>query len=286
MIPAPFEYLRAASVDEAINLLQQHGPEARVLAGGHSLLPSMKLRLDRPAKVIDISRLSELNYIRKDGNVLAIGALTTHAGIAASAEVQAGAPALAEAAGVIGDVQVRNMGTIGGSLAHADPAADYPAALLAHEAQIVVKGPGGERTIEAADFFQGLFTTALQEGELIVEVRVPAIGSGTGACYLKFHQPASRFALCGCAAVVTKSGNNAGKVRVAFTGIADSAFRDSGVEDALTGQPLDEAHISAAAEKAAEGKDLMSDHWASEEYRRHLARVYARKALTEAANRA
>ncbi|RMF56330.1 MAG: xanthine dehydrogenase family protein subunit M [Calditrichaeota bacterium] len=286
MIPAKFDYVRASSVDEALNLLREFGDDAKVLAGGHSLLPSMKLRLSTPAKVIDIGKLDELKYIKDEGDVIAIGAGSTHRDIATSSELSSKAPLLQEAAAAIGDVQVRNMGTIGGSLAHADPAADYPAALLAAEAEIVVKGSGGQRTISALDFFLGLYLTALQPDELILEVRVPVQPDGAGSAYLKFPHPASRFAVVGCAAMVHKSGGVCDLVRVAFTGVADHAFRDSNVESALNGKALDESTVSAAADLAAQGVDLMGDAFASEDYRQHLAKVYAKRAILEAAERA
>ena len=283
MSSSAFNYQRAASVDEAIQLLGQHGDDAQLLAGGHSLLPSMKLRLSSPGTLIDIGHLDELNFVRDDGDTVAIGAATTHHTIETSDVVAQKAPLLAQAAAVIGDIQVRNMGTIGGSLAHADPAADYPAPVLAAEAQIVACGPGGERTIDAEDFFVDLFLTSLQQDEVITEVRVPAQATGAGSCYLKFPHPASRFAVVGCAAVVSASGGNCDSVRVAFTGVANAAFRDAGVEDALTGKAADAATIDAAAESAAAGAELLSDAFAGEDYRRHLARVFARRALCEAA---
>ncbi len=286
MIPANFDYIRASSVDEAIGLLKTHGMDAKVMAGGHSLLPAMKLRLSAPETVIDISRISGLRYIREDGNALAIGATSTHRDIELSDLVQGKYPLLAEAAGTIGDPQVRNCGTIGGSLAHADPAADWPASLLAAEAQILVKGPGSQRTIAADDFFLGLFETALVDGELITEIRVPFSRANTGAAYKKFEQPASRFAIVGCAAIVTVENGVCSRVRVGFTGAANHAFRDTNVETALTGKAPTAENIAAAAEQAAQGVDLMSDHFASEAYRRHLAKVMAKRALTEAAGRA
>ena len=283
MSSSAFNYQRAASVDEAIQLLGQHGDDAQLLAGGHSLLPSMKLRLSSPGTLIDIAHLDELNYVREDGDAVVIGAATTHHTIETSDLVAQKAPLLAQSAAVIGDIQVRNMGTIGGSLAHADPAADYPAAILASEAQIVVRGPDGERTIDAVDFFVDLFLTSLQPDEVLTEVRVPAQAAGAGCCYLKFPHPASRFAVVGCAAVVTTSGGNFDSVRVAFTGVANAAFRDTAVEDALRGKAADAASIEAAAESAAADAELLSDSFAGEDYRRHLARVFARRALSAAA---
>jgi carbon-monoxide dehydrogenase medium subunit len=268
MIPAAFDYHRPASVDEAIQLLSD---DAKLLAGGHSLLPAMKLRLSTPGALIDIGRLAELNYIKEDGGAIAIGATTTHYQIESSDLVQSKASALALAASAIGDPLVRNKGTIGGSIAHADPAADYPAAILALGAEITVKGPGGERTISADEFFVDLFMTALADDEIITEIRVSAADKSS---YAKFPHPASRFAVVGCAAA-----SSGGAVRVAFTGVANAAFRDTGVEEALGGN-LSEDSIGAAAEKAADGAEVLSDNFAGEDYRRHLAKVFARKALS------
>jgi carbon-monoxide dehydrogenase medium subunit len=194
---------------------------------------------------------------------------------------------MTQAGELIGDVQVRNMGTIGGSLAHADPAADWPASLLAAEAEIVLQGAGGKRTMPMADFFLGLFMTALQEDEIITEIRVPVPPPNTGTAYLKFMQPASRFAIVGCAAMVTLKNGVCDRIRVAFTGVGDMAFRDTKVEDALQGKAPDESNIVAAAGQAAEGDiDILSDHFASEDYRKHLAKVYAKRALLEATSNA
>lgn len=283
MFPAEFAYHRPASVDEAIRLLEKHGSDAKLLAGGHSLLPAMKLRLSRPADLIDIGHLPALKYIKDESSHLAIGAAATHWMLESSDLVKEKAPLLAQAAALIGDVQVRNMGTVGGSLAHADPAADYPAAILAAEAQIRVKGPAGERQIAAAEFFVDLYLTSLQPEEIILEVRVPALPKNAGACYLKFPHPASRFAVVGCAATVTVDQGKCKEARVAFTGVASVAFRDRAVEEALRGKALDAGNIEAAAAKAAGGVELLSDIFAGEEYRRHLARVYAGRAITRAA---
>ena len=277
-----FNYHRAASVDEALALLQQHG-DAALLAGGHSLIPSLKLRLAAPGALVDIGHLGELNYIRQQGGGVAIGAATTHHDVATSSVVAGQAPLLAQAAAVIGDPQVRNMGTIGGSLAHADPAADYPAAVLASGAHIVARSAGGERVIEAGNFFLDLFLTSLQPGEIITEVRIPAQPPGAGACYVKFPHPASRFAVVGCAAVVAGSGGVCAEARVAFTGVANAAFRDAGVEGALAGQPLNGASIDAAAALAAQGVEVLGDSFAGADYRRHLATVFAGRALRSAA---
>jgi carbon-monoxide dehydrogenase medium subunit len=286
MIPSSFEYHRPTSVDEAVSLLQEHGEDASLLAGGHSLLPAMKLRLSAPEHLVDIGRIDTLREIRTDGGDVVIGAGATHHDVESSEAVVSGAPLLAQAAAVIGDVQVRNAGTVGGSLAHADPAADYPAAVLASEGTIEVLGSGGTRSIAAADFFVELFATALEPGEIITALRVPSIASGTGTAYLKFPHPASRFAVCGCAAAVNVDGGTIGSARVAFNGIASAAFRDAGVESALAGSSANEDSVRAAVADAANGQELLADSFAGEDYRRQLARVYARRAVLAAAGAA
>lgn len=283
MIPSNFQYKTAKSVDEAIALLKQHNGDAKLLAGGHSLLPAMKLRLNMPGALIDIGRIPELRFIREEGSELVIGAASTHHDISRSELLKRHLPIMNDAAELIGDVQVRNAGTLGGSIAHADPAADWPAVLLAAEAVIVARGPKGERRIAAADFFTGFFSTALADDEVITQIRLPKPPAGTGMSYQKFMQPASRFAIVGCAALVTKSGSTAQRVRVAFTGASDGPFRDTALENALQGKALNADNIKAAADQAAASVDIMSDHFASEEYRRHLAKVYAKRALTQAA---
>ena len=281
MIPESFDYQRAGSVREALTLLKQHGENAKILAGGHSLIPTMKLRLANPGTLIDIGGISELKYINDKGDYLAIGAGTTHLMVETSSLVQQKAPALSQAAGQIGDVQVRNRGTIGGVLAHSDPQADYPGVVLALNATIVAEGSGGERTIEAVDYFTGLWETALGENEILTEVRIPMDSANANSCYLKFPQPASRYPYVGCAVAMDKSGGNCSEVRVGFSGVAESAFRDSGVEDAIRGQALKDETIAAASAKAAEGRTVLSDYFVSEEYRRAMAQVYAKRALTQ-----
>jgi len=281
MIPESFDYQRAGSVREALTLLKQHGENAKILAGGHSLIPTMKLRLANPGTLIDIGGISELKYINDKGDYLAIGAGTTHLMVETSSLVQQKAPALSQAAGQIGDVQVRNRGTIGGVLAHSDPQADYPGVVLALNATIVAEGSGGERTIEAVDYFTGLWETALGENEILTEVRIPVDSANANSCYLKFPQPASRYPYVGCAVAMDKSGGNCSEVRVGFSGVAESAFRDSGVEDAIRGQALKDETIAAASAKAAEGRTVLSDYFVSEEYRRAMAQVYAKRALTQ-----
>jgi carbon-monoxide dehydrogenase medium subunit len=260
-----------------VALLAQHGDAAKLLAGGHSLIPAMKLRLAQPKVVVDIGRISTLSYIREAGGKLAIGAMTTHQEIAASRLLQDKCPLLPETASHIGDVQVRNKGTIGGSLAHADPAADYPATILALDAEIEVAGPNGRRTIRAGDFFVDLLQTAIAATELITEIRVPV--TAKTVAYVKTEQKASGFALAGVAAVISPSG-----VRVGVTGIAAKAYRATGVEQALKGQMTANA-IALAATHAADGVEPLSDIHASAEYRAHLAQVNTRRALERAVSR-
>ena len=266
MIPAAFEYYRASSVDEALALMQQHGEDAKVLAGGHSLVPAMKLRLATPEKLIDIGGISGLQGIQDRGDHIAIGALTTHWQLESSDLVQQKASALSQAAGAIGDVQVRNRGTIGGALAHADPAADYP---------------GAERTVAASGFFTGLWETAVQDGELLTEIRIPTDAANANSCYLKFPQPASRYPYVGCAVAMTTSGGTCSDVRVGFSGVGESAFRDSGVENAMRGQAVSEASAKFAGDQATNGRSVLSDWSVSEEYRRAMAKGFAKRALLQ-----
>jgi len=284
MIPSEFEYFRAGSVKEALDLLSEKGPDAKILAGGHSLLPAMKLRFNNPAVLIDISSIPDLSYIREDGDSLVIGAGTTHGELAASSLVLETIPMLVETASTIGDMQVRNRGTIGGSLAHADPAADWPAALLASDAEIVITAISGSRNVGASDFFQGLFTTDVGESELITEIRVPKPPENTRSTYLKFEQPASRFAIVGCAVMATKTNGLFENVKVAFTGVSSTPFRDNGLEQALEGTSIDQGLLSTACQNAASDVEPMGDHFASQDYRRHLAKVFAKRALSAVAS--
>jgi carbon-monoxide dehydrogenase medium subunit len=287
MYPAGFSYHRATSVQDAIARLAQE-PDAKLLAGGHSLLPTMKLRLASPSTLVDLGGVQELRGIRRDGDTIAIGALTTHREIEFSKELKAACPILPEAAALIGDPLVRNRGTIGGSVAHADPAADFPAVLLALGATLQVEGPKGRRSIAADDFFLGLFTTALQGDELLTGIHVPAAkaaGAGTGMAYEKFPHPASRYAIVGAAVVVGVAGGVCRTARVALTGAGSHALRLSSLESTLVGKPLDEPTIAAACEKVIAPDDLLSDQFASSEYRAHLAAVLSRRALTRAAAR-
>lgn len=287
MYPAEFEYYRARTVDDAQRLLKEH-PGAKLLAGGHSLIPLMKLRLARPAVVIDIGRLADLKGISVRGDTLRIGALTTHAELAASDEVRRAAPALGEAATVVGDPAVRNRGTIGGNVAHADPASDLPTVLVAAEAKLVAVGPKGERTIEAAEFFQGLMTTALADNEVLTAVTLPVIRSGEGAAYVKFAHPASRYAVVGAAAVVAVRGGTCSSARIAVGGLVPRATRVKSVESALASERLSPAAIEKAAAQVTRdlGDDVLGDIFASVEYRRAVAPVYVKRAVAAAVERA
>ncbi len=279
MIPAQFEYHAPTSVNDALRLLKTL-PDARLLSGGHSLLPMMKLRLARPSHVIDLGRIQELRYIKEVGSTLVIGALTTHWMIESSPVVKARVPVVAEAAGRIGDVQVRNVGTIGGALAHADPAADYPAVILAVEGEVTAQGPARRRTIAAVDFFTGVFSTALSSDEILIEVKVPVLPARTGSAYLKFPHPASGFAVVGIAAVVTVDGKGrCERARIGITGVASAAYRARATEDLLAGKTLSDQVVATAAEKADEGIEANEDIFASADYRRHLTRVYTKRAV-------
>jgi aerobic carbon-monoxide dehydrogenase medium subunit len=285
MYPAGFSYQRATSVQDAIALLAKE-PDAKLLAGGQSLLSLMKLRLATPSTLLDLGGIKELRGIRRDGDSFAIGAMTTHREIEFAKELKAACPLLPEAAALIGDPLVRNRGTIGGSVAHADPAADFPAVLLALGATIQVEGANGSRTIAADDFFLGLFMTALQPDELLTGIRVPAVQpAGTGMAYEKFPHPASRYAIVGVAAVVGVTGGVCRAARVAITGAGSHAMRLSSLEAALAGKPLDEQTLAAACQQVIAPDDLLSDQFASSEYRAHLADVLSRRALTRAAAR-
>jgi carbon-monoxide dehydrogenase medium subunit len=273
MIPAAFDYQRANTVDEAIAALS--GGDGKILAGGHSLIPAMKLRLSRPSKLVDIAGIAALKDIHEEDGEIVIGAGATHADIMRDRLVKQYLPFFVEGASLIGDVQVRNHGTIGGSLAHADPAADWPAMVLAADANIEVQGANGRRLIKATDFFTGLFATSLQENEIIIAIRIPVPPDGTHSTYQKFPQPASRFALAGCAVMRFPNG----KTNIAFTGVSDNAFRDANAEKVVSGKTLSNDTITAAVDASLQGVTILSDHYASEDYRRHLAKVYLKKAL-------
>jgi carbon-monoxide dehydrogenase medium subunit len=285
MIPPQFGYARPSSLDEAVRILAGD-PEAKVLAGGHSLIPLLKLRLAEPSQLVDIGRLAELRYVCEDGGHIAIGALTTHYEAESSDLVQRQLPLLAEAVGHVGDVQVRNRGTVGGSLAHADPAADLPAVALALNASFVAQGPSGRREIPASGFFVDMLTSALQLGEILAEIRFPKPNGTVGARYEKFNQRAIDWALVGVAAQLVFDGATVRDAAVALTAVAATPVRASAVEDALRGQSWSAELARTAAARASDGLDPPSDHRASSEYRLHLSRVLTRRALEAAARNA
>ncbi len=300
MIPARFDYEVAESVDHAIHLLG-HDPDVKLLAGGQSLLPAMRLRIARPTKLVDVGRISDLSYVRDEGDVIAVGALTRHAEVARDALLREHCPLLAHAAGQVGDPQVRHRGTIGGSVAHGDPAGDMPTVVLALGAELVVRGAGGgaggskapphlaasghaeatgERLVPASEFFTGVFQTALQPGEMLTEIRVPKLGS-SGWSYVKMSRRAQDWATVAVAAVVERSNGSVANAAIALTNMGATPLRATAAEDAIAGG----ATIEEAAGMIADDTEPPSDHAASAEFRRHLAGVLGRRALEEAAAR-
>jgi carbon-monoxide dehydrogenase medium subunit len=279
MIPQTFEYTAPKTLDEAVKLA---GDGAKLLAGGMSLIPMMKLRLAAPEHLVDLGRIKDLNYIREEGGALHIGATATHYSVESSALVRAKCPLLADTASAIGDVQVRNMGTMGGSVAHADPSADYPAALQALEAKVVIRGAKGERTVSSADFFVDSFTTTLEPGEIIREIVVPVEEAGTGTSYQKNVQPASGFAIVGIAARVRRSGGKITLARIGVTGLSNIGYRATAAEKALEGTAGSPEDVAKAAGLVSQGADANSDLHASSDYRKHLATVYAARAINAA----
>lgn len=279
MVPSNFQYLRPQSIDEAVRLLSTK-EDAKILAGGHSLVPAMKFRLAQPKAVIDISRITDLSYIRESSGQIHIGAMTTHHLIESSKLLREKCPLLSETAGNIGDVQVRNRGSIGGSLAHADPAADWPAAILALDAELMIKGPNNQRSVAARQFFVDIMQTALEPNEILTEIRVPT--TAKSVAYVKFAQKASGFAIAGVATWVDKANKS---VRVGITGVAAKAYRATAVEEALQGRALTPGAIAEASRKAAEGADPLNDIHASAAFRAHLAEVNTRRSLERANSR-
>lgn len=289
MYPTSFDYYRPKNLKEAIALLRKK-KDAKLLAGGHSLLPAMKLRMSSPAALIDIGRIKGLDGIKTSGSGVKIGGLTTHAAVESSKEIRKVCPVLSEAAATIGDLQVRNRGTIGGSLAHADPAADYPTVMLALGASITATGSRGKRKIAADKFFVDLFTTGLKPGEVLTQVSVPAMKAGQGACYLKHRHPASSYAVVGVAAFVTVKNGTVKSVRLAIGGVTPTPILVSSVDAALSGHSPLAPSAKAIAEACETVPDALEyplgDVYASGEYRTHLATVLSRRALTEAFKRA
>ncbi len=283
MFPNSFKYVAVRSVEEAIELLNKHGEDAKLLAGGHSLIPAMKLRLATPRTLIDLGQVPDLRSINVDGKTLVIGALTVHADIVSSESARRHLPGLAEAAETIGDLQVRNRGTIGGSIAHADPAADLPVILTALNAAFVSVSSSGKRTVAVDDFFIDFFTTALSPNEVLTEIRVPLPPSGAGTAYAKLGHPASGYVVVSAGVLVIREpAGRCASARVAIGGLGSGPFRAAATEAALQGQPLTPKVIAAAAAKAADGADPDDDLYASADYKRHMATVYARRAIEKA----
>jgi carbon-monoxide dehydrogenase medium subunit len=283
MIPAQFDYKAPATIDEAVALLASDLDGAKVLAGGHSLIPAMKLRLAQPQLLVDIARIKSLAYIREEGDQILIGATTTHYQLESSELLQRICPLLPACARSIGDVQVRNKGTIGGSLAHSDPAGDWPAAILALDGVLVVVGPNGERTVKAEDFFVDLLTTALQPGEILREVRIKKPSGKFGQAYQKVPHPASGFAVVGIAVHLVLDGNGACQsAGIGVTGVGVKAYRAKAVESALTGTTLDDNALASAVTHVCDGIDPNADLYASGEYRCHLAQVHTGRAVQAA----
>ncbi len=286
MYPAKFEYYRATSIQEAISLCQQHSG-AKLLAGGHSLIPMMKLRLAQPLALIDIGRIAELSEISKTNGTLRIGSLTTHATLAASGLLRQHCPILAEAAVQIADPQVRNKGTVGGNIAHADPGSDLPAVIVALDGVIHATGAGGDRSINASDFFLDLLMTDLGSQEILTAVELAVIGERTGSCYLKWEHPASGYAVCGAAAIVELASNGScQRASLCFSGVTSTPYRAAAVTDALAGKSLEEATIDQALDKHLAIADPMGDIYASGPYRVEIAKVYGKRALKMAYDRA
>jgi carbon-monoxide dehydrogenase medium subunit len=287
MYPASFEYHTPTTLAEAIALLGRYGDEAKVISGSQSLIPLMKLRLAQPGHLVDLRKVDGLTGVREVQGALQIGALTTHAALAKSELLRAKLPMAAEAAGQIGDAQVRNLGTIGGSLAHADPSADWPAVLTALDASVVVAGPQGERTLKVEQLILGPLTTALEPGEILTQVRVALPPARTAGAYEKLCHPASRFAVVGVAAEISLDARNTVQwSRIAITGLGSKVTRATGVERALQGKAADPAAIKAAAARAAEGLELRADLSGSAAYKAQLAAVYTERAALRAVSRA
>jgi carbon-monoxide dehydrogenase medium subunit len=283
MIAAQFDYQAPATLDEALSLLAADPDGAKVLAGGHSLIPAMKLRLAQPQLLVDIARIKSLAYIREEGDQILIGATTTHYQLESSDLLKNICPLLPACAGAIGDVQVRNKGTIGGSLAHSDPAGDWPAAALALGAELVLKAPNGERTVNAGSFFIDLLTTDIQPGEILREIRIKKPAGRFGQAYQKVPHPASGYAVVGVAVhLALNADGSCSAAGVGVTGVSTKAFRAQGVESALAGSSLDDQAIAAAAAKVCDGINATTDLYASSDYRRHLAEVHTRRAVRAA----
>jgi carbon-monoxide dehydrogenase medium subunit len=287
MIPAAFDYIAPETLDEAARALAAHGEDAKILAGGHSLLPLLKLRLAQPKLLIDLGRISAMRGIRQQDDKIIVGALTTHFQVESSELLKNKCPLLSQTARAIGDVQVRNRGTIGGSLAHADPSADWPAAILALGGELRLHGSKGERTLDAGQFFLGPMTTAIDPGEILTEIRVPVASRRCGSAYAKMAQQASGFAIVGVAVALKVDGKGrCEEIGIGVTGLSDKPFRANAVEERLRGNKLTANLIEASVRQVADGVDPLEDLHANAQFRAHLARVYAARAVQEAAKRA
>ena len=285
MIPPRFDYHAPASVAEAITLLGQLGSDAKLLAGGHSLLPMMKLRFAEPAHLIDINKIPELRGIREDGNEIVIGAMTVENELIKSDILQAKAPLLCEAAKLIADPQVRNRGTIGGDIAHGDPGNDHPALSMALDATFVLQGPNGKRTVKADDFFLGTYMTLLEENEIMTEIRVPALAAGTGYAYEKLKRKTGDWATAGCAVVMQKTGDKVTHIRIALTNVGPTALHATDAEQALLNKPFDEATVAAASAAAISICDPAEDLRGDIEYKTAMAGEMVKRALRKAWSR-
>jgi aerobic carbon-monoxide dehydrogenase medium subunit len=283
MIPAPFEYARPTTVDEALEAIAAGGEDVKVLAGGQSLIPVMRLRLAAPETVVDLGRVTELRGVREEGDALVIGAMTTHSDVLADPLIGQHAPLIAEATATVADRQVRHRGTFGGALVHADPAGDLPAVALALDAEFVIAGPGGRRTVPAGEFFVDYLTTAVGEGELLVEVRVPKLAGQWGMRYEKFNRVAQAWSIVAVAAAVRRENGHIAEARIGLTNMGPTPLRAGAVEAALSGAEATPEAIAAAAAHAAEGTEPTSDLNAQADYREHLATVLTRRAVTAAA---
>jgi carbon-monoxide dehydrogenase medium subunit len=283
MIPAAFAYARPTTLDEALQAVASGGEDVKILAGGQSLIPVMRLRLAAPETVVDLTRVSELRGVRDDGDAIVIGAMTTHSDVISDPLIAEHAPLIAEATETVADRQVRHRGTFGGALAHADPAGDLPAVALALDAEFVIAGPGGRRTVPAADFFVDYLTTALAEGEVLVEIRIPKLSGTWGMHYEKFNRVAQAWSIVAVAAVVRRDGDRIAEARIGLTNMGPTPLRASGVEAALAGVEATAEAIAAAAEHAAEGTSPSSDLNGQADYREHLATVLTRRAVAAAA---
>jgi aerobic carbon-monoxide dehydrogenase medium subunit len=283
VIPAPFAYARPTTVEEALQAVADGGEDVKIMAGGQSLIPVMRLRLAAPETVVDLAKIPELRGVRDEGDAIVIGAMTTHAEVLADPLVRQYAPLIAEATETVADRQVRHRGTFGGALAHADPAGDLPAVALALDAEFVVAGPGGRRTVPAAEFFVDYLTTALDEGEILVEVRVPKLSGEWGMRYEKFQRVAQAWSIVAVAAAVRRENGHIAEARIGLTNMGPTPLRARAVEEALAGADASPEAIAAAAAHAAEGTEPSSDLNAQADYRQHLAQVLTRRAVSRAA---